>query len=193
MTSSTNIKLITLTAMIAIGGAALADNGEHSERAAKRFAMIDADKDGQLTMEEIKAHAQVRFASRDANSDGFIDRGEMQQAMNDKKAERAARMIEKFDTDGDGKLDAQELEAMGSHAKHGRKGKHAKKHAKKMEKRFERMDENGDGMLDFAEMTARHDPAKMFEKLDADGNGTLSAEEYAKARHGGKHHKRKGG
>jgi hypothetical protein len=27
----------------------------------------------------------------------------------------------------------------------------------------------------------------MFTKLDADGNGTLSAEEFAKARMGGKH------
>ena len=41
-------------------------------------------------------------------------------------------------------------------------------------------------------MAGRHSPEKMFAKLDADGNGTLSAEEFAKARKGGKHgHDRK--
>ena len=55
---------------------------------------------------------------------------------------------------------------------------------------------HGDGKLSFEELNARRDPAKMFAKLDTNEDGSLSAEEFEKARkhHGkghGKDHKRK--
>ena len=111
------------------------------------------------------------------------------------RADRAAKMVERFDTDGNGSLDASELEAMGD--KHGGKrggkegGKHGHKGGDKGARMIERMDANDDGKLSMEEMMQRHDPAKMFERLDKDGNGSVSAEEFeaAKKMHGKRHNK----
>ena len=140
------------------------------------------------------------FTAIDSNSDGQISQEEM-------KVHAEAR-FSKTDTDGDGFLNAAEMQA--AHAERGGKyaarmlkrfdkdgsgsldaseleaaaqGRHGKRGARMMD----RMDADKDGKLPMAEMAARRDPAKMFEKLDADGNGTLSADEFAKGRHHGKH------
>lgn len=55
------------------------------------------------------------------------------------RAERKAKMLEKFDTNRDGSLDAAEKEAM---------------HAARAQKRFEKLDVNKDGKLSFDEFKA---------------------------------------
>ena len=90
---------------------------------------------------------------------------------------RAAKMLKKHDTDGNGVLDAEELEAVGDK-------RQGKKHAKRGKRMMKHLDANEDGKLSFEEMTAGRNHFKMFKKLDANEDGSLSAEEFAKA---GKH------
>lgn len=179
MKNSELIKIAALSGLIAIGGVAASaktDGKEHNK--GHMFETIDANGDGAVTPEEMGAHRAARFASADANGDGFLTAGEMLKMRGGKRAEK---MLKKFDKDGNGQLDASELEAAAEH-----------RGGKKAAKMIERMDTDGDGKLALSEMTAKHDPSKMFERLDADKNGSLSAEEFAKARkmhkHGGKRH-----
>jgi hypothetical protein len=74
------------------------------------FAMLDADGDGRLTMDEMRtarsAAVADRFEAIDADGDGAVTLREMQDAP---AARFAARMLERFDTDGDGAISRAEL------------------------------------------------------------------------------------
>ena len=90
--------------------------GFMGERGAKMpFEEIDADADGKITAEEMKAHADARFADADADKDGLVDAAELQAHMLAQAAarmqERSARMIEMMDADKDGKLSAAEMQS----------------------------------------------------------------------------------
>ncbi len=89
-------------------------------------------------------------------------------------------MLEQFDKDSSGALDASELAEMGHKGRGGKNDRGARM--------MERMDADKDGKLSMEEMAARHDPARMLKRLDKDGNGSLSAEEFAQARAGRKGH-----
>jgi Ca2+-binding EF-hand superfamily protein len=85
---------------------------------AGQFDKLDADKDGQLTRDEMKAarkeghermreHAVERFRTADANGDGGIDLAEAQTGM--------PKLAEKFstvDANNDGKVTPAELKAL---------------------------------------------------------------------------------
>ncbi|MCX7560841.1 EF-hand domain-containing protein [Sulfitobacter sp. F26204] len=181
MINASHMKMVLLAGLIAAGGmatsgAASAKSNDTSERRAEMFKEIDADGSGAITQEELKAHAAARFATVDTNKDGFLTPDEMRGHRGGKRAEK---MLKRHDTNGDGKLDAAELEKAAE-------GRHGRRAAKMMQ----RADTNGDGKLSLEEMSGRHDPAKMFERLDADKDGSLSAEEFAKASkgHGHKRH-----
>lgn len=191
MTIRTNMKIAALSGLLAVGAVAATAQPSGQDR----FQQLDADGNGAITQAEFQAHAEARFAKVDADGDGFVTGEELKAAGDARRADRAAKMVERFDTDGNGSLDASELEAMGD--KHGGKrggkegGKHGHKGGDKGARMIERMDANDDGKLSMEEMTQRHDPAKMFERLDKDGNGSVSAEEFeaAKKMHGKRHHK----
>ncbi len=73
----------------------------------------------------------------------------------------AARMMQRIDTDGDGKVSLAEHSARG-------------------EARFKRLDSNGDGMLSKEEFLARSN--QRFKEADADGNGFVTWEERRQMR-----------
>jgi Ca2+-binding EF-hand superfamily protein len=85
---------------------------------------------------------------------------------------RKAEILQRFDTNHDGVLDAGEKQAM-----------HAAMKAKREEKKQEllaKYDTNKDGTLDEQERQAMRDDliAQRFAKLDTDGDGTLSLAEF---------------
>jgi Ca2+-binding EF-hand superfamily protein len=87
-----------------------------------------------------------------------------------------AAVLEKYDTNGDGKLDATERAAMRADFKAKRQAFHQKMVAT--------YDTNGDGKLDATERAAMRDAlaTKAFEKMDVDHNGSISLDEFKQAR-----------
>lgn len=168
MSTSNLIKIAALAGLIAVGGAASAKS--HGGGAA--FDKVDANGDGKITQAELDTAAATRFATADADNDGFLSTQELLAA---RVGGRANRMLARFDTDKNGQLSAEELEAAASD-----------KIGKRIERRIRDADANNDGKLSLAEMSARRDGGTMIERLDTDGDGALSAEEFAKAREGRK-------
>jgi uncharacterized membrane protein len=92
---------------IALGtGAAFAAGGK--ERMS--FEDLDQNGDGQLTQSELEARGAERFASVDTNNDGKLSEDELTAQGRSKAQERAQRMIERLDSDGDGALSQAELD-----------------------------------------------------------------------------------
>ena len=123
----------------------------------------------------------------------------------DKRAGRHEKMLERFDTNHDGKLDDTERAAMKASFAEKRTEKIAKydtnhdgtldateKAAMKKDfvaKMFTRLDTNGDGVISVAEAQCTH-LAKRFAQIDTDGSGTLTQAEVLAAPMG--HHQREG-
>jgi hypothetical protein len=126
-----------------------------AQRAA-RMAQIDADHDGTITPEEFRAHMQARqaerFARLDTNSDGAVTEAEV-------GAERWAH-IGRADANSDGRVTADELAA----ARHGGRGAH----------RGHGGPQGGDHG---AGPRGAIDPARMIRRFDRDGDGTLRVAE----------------
>jgi hypothetical protein len=101
-------------------------------------------------------------------------------------------MVQKFDTNKDGKLDDSERAAMKAAFK-------AKRDAHKKEM-LAQFDTNKDGKLDDGERVVARDTklTERFKKLDTDGNGQISLGEFKAAkrmkqpRRGGMHHRGRG-
>lgn len=154
----TSYALVAILAAVSLaGGAAIAKGMGHGPMGARMdaagFAKIDADKDGEVTMEEMQAHRAARFDAADTNGDGMLSVDEMAARMRDQADYRAARMVERMDSDGDGMLAADEMRRHG-----GRKGKsQGKDHAKRAERFFDRADADNSGGLSLAEVEAMQD------------------------------------
>lgn len=101
---------------------------------------------------------------------------------------RKQAMLEKFDLNKDGTIDAAE--------KARAKEAFAAKRAERKQRVLAQFDTNRNGALDPAEKQAMRDArvAERFSKLDANGDGAISLEEFKAGKHGkhGKHGKRMG-
>ena len=89
---------------------------------AKRFDAIDANRDGQISPEEIRAFRRARrgsargaqagakfelyFARADSDGDGALSRAEAERGL-----PRVAKKFERIDRDGDGRLTREEMQA----------------------------------------------------------------------------------
>jgi len=101
---------------------------------ADKFAELDADKDGKLTSTELQARKSHGGGRGEGHGEGHGKGGKWQDM---DPAERAAKMMAKFDADKDGSLTAAEL------AEH-----------PKLAGKFAEVDTDKDGKLSTAELTA---------------------------------------
>lgn len=149
----------------------------------QRFAEVDANKDGVVTMDEVKARTEARrmarmdahFKAMDGNSDDSISRDEF--FAGHKAGAGAMAMHDDDDDDAD---DADSPQPMGGHGHgHGMKGAGMKM----ADRLFDTADTNNDGKITLAEATKN--ALARFDKMDSNKNGTVTAGErmdYIRAR-----------
>ncbi|MFN9719865.1 MAG: hypothetical protein ACK58L_14290 [Planctomycetota bacterium] len=122
------------------GGEAGADGAEMVQR----LMEMDSNKDGKLQKDELPERLQSMFARGDKNTDGVLDKEEMMATVRDRVGGSGgsgapgfnfAQMMERADTDKDGKLSGDEIPPF-------------------MKGRLEQIDTNKDGALDQAELEA---------------------------------------
>ena len=103
----------------------------------------DADDDGIVTREEVETGRAARFAAADADGDGALSPEEliaMEEAiLEEARLARAAAVVTRMDDNGDGLLQAGELEAR----------------TPRIAPLFDELDTDGDGGISQAEMEAR--------------------------------------
>lgn len=69
----------------------------------------DANKDGEVTFDEVEELRSKRFIEYDANKDGVITGEEVEQVVQERVEKRAQRMTRRFDQDRDGKITTDEF------------------------------------------------------------------------------------
>ena len=77
------------------------------------FDTVDADKDGKITYAELEAHRKAEFAAADTNGDGALSADELSARalarFQEKLAERTQNMLDNMDNDGNGSLSEDEM------------------------------------------------------------------------------------
>lgn len=139
-------RTILLSTAVAIAlatttGVVLARDGDdkvkrHGMRGAPfEFSDVDLNGDGQLSRDELEAHAKARFEAADTNGDGVLSADELaaqtSQERQERMVKRTERMIKKRDTNGDGVLSFDEMQPTGD----------------RFERMMKHMDANGDGVI----------------------------------------------
>ncbi|WP_372571404.1 EF-hand domain-containing protein [Ruegeria jejuensis] len=94
------------------------------------FEVLDADGDGQVTIEEVQAWQEQRFTSVDTDGSGTLSLEELQAAGQTRANEKAAKMLERRDANGDGQLSQDEMPKR-----------------RDPSRMFDRMDANDDGSI----------------------------------------------
>ena len=152
---------ILTTLVLGGGGVALAHGPGKLER-------LDANKDGKITLAEMKSEAAQRFSAIDADKDGRVVEAELTAH----HEQMRAKFAEKFAARGDG--------AGKDGVCHGKMGK---RFGKGKGFFLEKMDSNGDGAIDSAEWTSHVE--QRFARMDDNGDKVLAGDELARGK--GKH------
>ncbi|QLC22579.1 hypothetical protein HFP51_10570 [Parasphingopyxis sp. CP4] len=172
-----------------------------AERQDSRFARMDGDGDGVITIAERDAARAERMQRRGIRrSDMIAEVSDMRgrltaeeladlgpnaelaepPARDERRAEHRAAHMERrnqawtaADTDNDGALSRAEFDTLHAGRTHHRGQRHTG--------RFDRMDADNNGEISLAEMSER--AMARFDRADADGDGTVTAEERRAMRH----------
>ena len=210
--------ILSLAVVALACGNAWADDDKKKEGKGKRGEMrkkliekFDADGDGKLSDDEkAKAREAMKKRRGQGRSGGDKARGGRGKGRpgGGASADFRKKMLEKYDADGDGKLNEEER---------GKARKEMQKHFKeRREAMLKKFDKDGDGKLNEDERKALHAEMKkrrgdrkrpggpgkrpspemrkkLLEKFDADGDGKLNEDERAKARESFKKRGKPGG
>jgi hypothetical protein len=115
-------------------GPAMRGPGRRADRMLQR---LDQDGSGDISVEEFSQRRLGWLSEADADGDGVISMEELTSAIDQRRQERReARLLARFDINGDGEITIEELE-------------------RHQEKRFALMDRNDDGVLTADEMPRR--------------------------------------
>ena len=110
----TNLRIAAaVLAIIAGGGAAIAQADENERRGMPTFETLDVDGDGEITAADIEALRASRFAEIDTDGNGEVSEAEFIARAQEQAGDRATRMFERLDADGDGVLSRDVLESRG--------------------------------------------------------------------------------
>jgi len=183
------------------GSLSKAEAGQGMPMLARDFDEIDANKDGQITLEEFEAynrkkmdefakqreecksdpdkcHAEMldrmkdKFKKADANNDGMLTMAEAE-----KDAPMVAHQFYELDADKDGQVSLKEFTDFHNKRYDEARKKRAAALAR-LEKQFKKADANHDGVLSMAEAEkGAPDLAKCFADLDVNNDGVLSLDE----------------
>lgn len=91
----------------------IARSAKHAEARQRFFERIDTDHDGKISRTEYQAWVDRRFDRLDANHDGSVDANEIaaSPAAAERVQERAQRFVERYGSDGSGKVSKADFEA----------------------------------------------------------------------------------
>ncbi|TCP60837.1 EF hand domain-containing protein [Rhodovulum bhavnagarense] len=149
------------------------------------FAMIDTDKDGNLSLDEFTARAKARFEALDNDGDGLLSADEAARLGKPSGRRDGARggygmgsgRIQGHPGMGYGMFGGMQ----GTGPMQGGFGDPAltdEERAARAADMVEMLDADGDGKLSANEMATRPGPEMIFNRVDADGDGTISRDEF---------------
>lgn len=128
-----------------------------------------------------------RLRAADANHDGTVTAEEMRAAGQAKRAERRAALFERLDANKDGSISRAEFEApradgqraaRGERGQRGPRAEHAGRgHRGGMHRGAERMGRGGEGRFPIVIAEAERKATEAFTRLDANRDGTVTLEE----------------
>ncbi|TNE65226.1 MAG: hypothetical protein EP335_05920 [Alphaproteobacteria bacterium] len=165
MIDKTRTKLVVISGLLLVAGAAAAD-----DKPRDMFADLDTNKDGVITHEEAMAKVRAKFAEFDKNKDGYLELAELPKEMPvpermEKRMEKMKeRMEERAERRGE-EFDPEDLE---------RRGKPTRIQF------IARHDRDGDervSLEEFADRAIGH-----FKRADINGDGKVTKEEANEAR-----------
>jgi Ca2+-binding EF-hand superfamily protein len=164
---------LTLTA----GGAALAQQAPQYPQDPPRHARGDKDGDGRISRAEFVEGRIARLTAADANRDGTVTPEEMRAAGEARRAEAADRMFARLDADGNGAVTRAEFDAARAERGDRRAELGERRGGRGMHRGGGRRGGMGmeRGPIVIAEAQARAEQG--FAQLDANGDGYVTAEE----------------
>ncbi len=152
------VALVAAAGLLAIGGAAIANNGRwqhmggHGQMGFTGLAeRYDANKDGKISQEEIDTNRTGWITEFDADKSGSMTLAEFQHLWLKARNVDMVREFQRFDRDGNGQVTADEYKSP-------------------MSQMVSRMDRNGDGSISMDDMRGQqgkfHHRGMMDENMD---------------------------
>ena len=175
---------VAAVALAAVGGVASAQSPAQTpapQPGAERVRPLrgDADNDGRLSQAEFVDGRLARLTAADANGDGSVTREEMRAIMQARHAERADKRFARLDADGNGAITRAEFDAARSERGPRRDRAHGggRHHMMRVAHRGPRAERRPVVIADMrTKLTER------FAKLDTNSDGFIAADEQRAAR-----------